>query len=1535
MLMQSLSRHQRPRVIMVPFLVSESSRLRVVLWVSARWGWCQNGPFPLDLLVLSLFCTFAMYLRADIVGYSGIDMKDVEDVDLGSNLRGAGIPEGDGPDKMDVTVDIRGLLFSVAFAGLFINIGVIESDEMMIDTDPTTSPSVTRDKSDLIPPTVANGDTETQSLEAGAANEGQPMDSNKHDPMLVTSEIPEEPRVIREGSVDYEVDNAAGDEPVFGAGGAVEVGITPEVISPKGPIAGVRAGVSEPAASKPGQDKPNGAEYQQLRVLSPTGESPREPANPSDEKCETCRGPYQDGHGFRFDQIAWIGCDGCGTWHHSRCVGLDNEMVNKIDKFYCSRCTEVHGPSTMKRKSNRATTAIDYNALHNGSSAPIKNPVDGKLHPYIEIIRNRTFTFADDKLPRMRPEQVTVEFLEDLPNGWNQPFIVPAESNPAPWVTPLKATTLDSGDKTTSQIPSEENSGQPATPPPPPLATSDGNVVGAPATPSPPSKAENSLPEMTLDNGDFDPAEVDRLKQTLREGEYDVRQRRPGADNLDMIIPPGLTVRKVSELIGESARVEMINVLSQATEKDDKWQMEQLVNYFESDLRDVIYNCISCEVSNTELGTMISRPQVVRDLDLADKVWRPDPAPSIGSEAKPRVGKYVLMSVADSFTDFHIDFAGSSVFYHIYEGEKVFLVIPPTEHNLDIYEKWSMDPSMNTTFFPTLISDPCTIVTLNKGDTMFIPSGWIHAVYTPRDSLVVGGNFLTRNHYAMQMKIQRIEVITDTKLSQRYPKYTTLMWHLAYNYMTKDPISDEVDEALGRGRVLKRTKQRPPKTARIYTQQELEGLPALCNFLLRTALVSCGTITTSLVPRRPNLTAKQIEAVKKAIPAPINQEPVEWIKRFGRWCIWKRACQRLIPDGERAPEWALESWWPKDGPKKGPSRAALRRAQRAREEEARKAEPPRRPGLRVRAIRAESTISSGSDIWQEEGGPSRPRPKKRTIDHEAPPAAKRRGRPPNKPQPPPTFDDGDNLLIGKRKPTIVEGEDGEAFTLSDGCTYVRKLSNLGPPRAGCQNCRLKKTGCKHKSEIAQLLTRLEASDRAAKAARGEREGRRVEPVLAPALMEDIEDKEMAEVQVVVPVPAKEKKTPTPRAKTDSPTLKRVLPEDADDSIEDAEVTPRPLPKKKKRVVVSVERAESAGPSVQNMAGGRPPGFQGRKPSCDRCKELKARCPHDTWHLAIERQATRIQKADKPKSHKKGGGRLSLGKATKSSWDGARQTSAPRRHSSGGNTSTVAHEKTPEPGETDSILEEIIVVSSKPPSSRLPVPEVRIIKTPTKHTTPPVEKNSFELDMSILEEPMSYKSRVSHTPEDPSIMAPPLDDLEEASKPTNPSSPSPPPTTVTPTTVPSATVISTSTTTTSSFTAPETLTPPTDHSPFTNGTTTAATTASTSTATITTTSKKAEYPRLTHRAPKPKVTYTKTTKTVKRKEDEDRISPPVTTSKLAKSISPGLTAGGKSGGGGSGSRKSVSPALAEEDLRVEEIKRMAAKEEFGLRVRRSS
>ena len=54
----------------------------------------------------------------------------------------------------------------------------------------------------------------------------------------------------------------------------------------------------------------------------------------------------------------------------------------------------------------------------------------------------------------------------------------------------------------------------------------------------------------------------------------------------------------------------------------------------------------------------------------------------------PKVQKYCLMSVKGCYTDFHVDFGGTSVWYHLIRGKKVFWIIPPTEANLKAYENW-------------------------------------------------------------------------------------------------------------------------------------------------------------------------------------------------------------------------------------------------------------------------------------------------------------------------------------------------------------------------------------------------------------------------------------------------------------------------------------------------------------------------------------------------------------------------------------------------------------------------------------------------------------------------------------------------------------------------------------------------------------------------------------------------------------------------------------------------------------------------------
>lgn len=62
---------------------------------------------------------------------------------------------------------------------------------------------------------------------------------------------------------------------------------------------------------------------------------------------------------------------------------------------------------------------------------------------------------------------------------------------------------------------------------------------------------------------------------------------------------------------------------------------------------------------------MVVIPAAVRDISwVCNGVW-PDSLPDDSPYTRPEVHKYCLMGVRDSFTDFHIDFGGTSVWYHI------------------------------------------------------------------------------------------------------------------------------------------------------------------------------------------------------------------------------------------------------------------------------------------------------------------------------------------------------------------------------------------------------------------------------------------------------------------------------------------------------------------------------------------------------------------------------------------------------------------------------------------------------------------------------------------------------------------------------------------------------------------------------------------------------------------------------------------------------------------------------------------------------
>lgn len=139
------------------------------------------------------------------------------------------------------------------------------------------------------------------------------------------------------------------------------------------------------------------------------------------------------------------------------------------------------------------------------------------------------------------------------------------------------------------------------------------------------------------------------------------------------------------------------------------------------------------------------------------------------------------MGVQGAFTDWHVDFAASSVYYHVVFGQKTFLFAPPTKKNLRAYKDWSSSPDQDTQWLGTDL-EKVTRVDVYPGDTLLIPSGWIHSVFTPVDTLVVGGNFLHDLGVATQLKLVEIENQSMVQRKAKFPHLKKLMWYVAANW---------------------------------------------------------------------------------------------------------------------------------------------------------------------------------------------------------------------------------------------------------------------------------------------------------------------------------------------------------------------------------------------------------------------------------------------------------------------------------------------------------------------------------------------------------------------------------------------------------------------------------------------------------------------------------------------------------------------------------------------------------------------------------
>ncbi|KAJ2046492.1 JmjC domain-containing histone demethylation protein 1 [Coemansia sp. S16] len=279
------------------------------------------------------------------------------------------------------------------------------------------------------------------------------------------------------------------------------------------------------------------------------------------------------------------------------------------------------------------------------------------------------------------------------------------------------------------------------------------------------------------------------------------------ATGLGMEMPdPSVTVKDIAAAIGKDTAVSVMDVLTQ--DELSGWTMGAWADYFHSTNRRRVLNVISMEVSDTAFGAKIRRPRVVDELDLVEKYW---PEAKRKPNKFPRVKTYCLMSVQNAYTDFHVDFSATWVYYHVLSGEKVFYLVPPTPSNMRKYEAWSKSPEQAVTFFAESVRH-CFEVRLVAGHTLFIPAGWIHAVFTPVDTIVIGGNFMAMQSLNAHIGTYKLEARTKVPVRYRFPFFIKLC-----RYMTE--------------LLAKRWAKLAARDKAKWTLDELEGAFVLATFL--------------------------------------------------------------------------------------------------------------------------------------------------------------------------------------------------------------------------------------------------------------------------------------------------------------------------------------------------------------------------------------------------------------------------------------------------------------------------------------------------------------------------------------------------------------------------------------------------------------------------------------------------------------------------------------------------------------------------------
>ncbi|CAO4383642.1 unnamed protein product [Caenorhabditis nigoni] len=293
----------------------------------------------------------------------------------------------------------------------------------------------------------------------------------------------------------------------------------------------------------------------------------------------------------------------------------------------------------------------------------------------------------------------------------------------------------------------------------------------------------------------------------------------------------------------EEKSYDSLNLVSQEVSFDKKSSFEQ-PEFVKKE--SVLFQCKQTISNNLEKWTKEGAKKNKTKIDM----W------SNRKNQMAAVEQFIIMSVGGAFMSLHCDMGGTWVYYHVKEGLKVFFIALGTPENLAVYTEWQASKRSQSWILKKLKSE-LRRVEVRAGESVVLPAGCLHAVYTPEDSLVYAGNYLTADSESMEIsfKIRNFEGYSLKRgiigLESMMPHYWDSWFFFGENLVTEE----KTDENARIAAVLVKNLKVRVRTAEgdFFTGEEKGKIlnSMIQTFNLNENLLAIEEISTAPEPQRP------------------------------------------------------------------------------------------------------------------------------------------------------------------------------------------------------------------------------------------------------------------------------------------------------------------------------------------------------------------------------------------------------------------------------------------------------------------------------------------------------------------------------------------------------------------------------------------------------------------------------------------------------------------------------------------------------------